>query len=294
MDGTESGSTQLAESEETYCYAHTRTPTRLRCSRCDRPICGRCAIPASVGQHCPECVAEARRTSRKVKSVARATAPVVLALIGINVVMFVGQLTIPGLTDRLSARSFSIDHGEWWRLLTAMFLHSPTFVLHIAFNMYVLYAYGPHVEQVFGHARFLVLYLICGFGASAASFALHGCFSDSVGASGAIFGVVGLLLVYLYNRRHSSFVAQFLRALLIFIGLNLFIGFTFPRIDNVAHIGGLLSGVALGLGFDRKGSQKRSAAAVQIATAIVVAGVALALVFYRTATLECGSPFFLG
>lgn len=217
-----------------------------------------------------------------------------MGLIGINIVMFVGQHLIPDFTDRLSALSIAIDRGEWWRLFSAMFLHHPTVIFHIIFNMYVLYAYGPHVEQAFGHARFLVLYLICGFGASAVSYAFHGCFSDSLGASGAIFGVVGLLLVYVYNRRQSSFVRQFLRTLLFFVGLNLLIGFAIPRIDNLAHIGGLVSGVALGLGFDQKGSMKRSAIAIQLATAVAVAGAAVALVVYRSSTLDCGPPFFLG
>ncbi|MDQ4028189.1 MAG: rhomboid family intramembrane serine protease, partial [Actinomycetota bacterium] len=68
----------LEESEETYCYGHPNTPTRLRCSRCERPICGRCAIPASVGQHCPECVAEARKTAPRVRSAVAAQAPAVV------------------------------------------------------------------------------------------------------------------------------------------------------------------------------------------------------------------------
>ncbi|HEX2241154.1 MAG TPA: rhomboid family intramembrane serine protease [Actinomycetota bacterium] len=292
MDDTQSGSTQVAESEETFCYAHPKTATKLRCSRCDRPICGRCAIPASVGQHCPECVAEARRTTRRVKSVARATAPVVLGLIAINVVVFLGQMTMPDLTNRFAAFVAAIDGGEWWRLLTAMFLHGG--VIHIAFNMYVLYGYGPHVEQTFGSVRFLILYLICGFGGSALSYAFNDCLSRSVGASGALFGVVGLLLVYFYKRSGSRFNAEAMRTLLIFVALNLVLGFVVPRIDNLAHIGGLLTGVALGVGFDRGGSMKRSAALIQFVTAVVVAGVALALVLYRTANLDCSFLFQFG
>src|SRR5918999_196926 len=78
--------------EETeYCYGHPKTPTRLHCTRCDRPICGRCAIPASVGQHCPECVAEARKSAPKVRSAIAANAPVVSGILVINVVMWLIQ-----------------------------------------------------------------------------------------------------------------------------------------------------------------------------------------------------------
>src|ERR687895_2650521 len=81
----------LEEDQRAFCYGHPDTPTGLRCTRCDRPICGRCAIPASVGQHCPECVAEARRSAPKVRSALRATAPVVMTILIINVVMWLIQ-----------------------------------------------------------------------------------------------------------------------------------------------------------------------------------------------------------
>src|SRR5918911_3710385 len=86
----------VRETDVTYCYGHPHTPTKLRCSRCDRPICGRCAIPASVGQHCPECVAEARRSSPRVKRVNTSAAPAVYAILGINLVVFVLQLASGG------------------------------------------------------------------------------------------------------------------------------------------------------------------------------------------------------
>src|SRR5919106_6024932 len=139
----------LDESEQTYCYGHPDVPTRLRCSRCDRPICGRCAIPASVGQHCPECVAEARRSRPKVRTALAATAPAVLVLLVTNVVVYIGQqlLGFDAVTGRFAQVPGAIVDGEWYRLVTAMFLHAPNFVLHLLFNMYVLYVYGPYVEQ---------------------------------------------------------------------------------------------------------------------------------------------------
>ncbi|MDQ3618677.1 MAG: rhomboid family intramembrane serine protease [Actinomycetota bacterium] len=281
----------VGEVEETFCYGHPDTPTKLRCSRCDRPICGRCAIPASVGQHCPECVAEARKGQRSVKSALRATAPAVMTIIVINVAVFIAQNLVAGLTTDFASFPIAIANGEWWRLLTPMFLHSTSFIFHILMNMYVLYIFGPQVEQAFGTARFVVMYLVAGFFASAASYALGPCSVFGVGASGAIFGVVGVLLIYLYRRRSSQFVAGYLRQLLIFIGINAVLGFAIANIDMWAHAGGLLAGVMLGAGFDRGGSPQR-ARTMQLVTTLAVIGLGLAFAVYRTATFASScQPF---
>ncbi|MGH2747763.1 MAG: rhomboid family intramembrane serine protease [Actinomycetota bacterium] len=278
------------ETEQTYCYAHTDTPTRLRCTRCDRPICGRCAIPASVGQHCPECVAEARRAAPKIRSTMTATAPGIVALVAVNVVLFIGQRLPLELTQRFAAFPPAIAGGEWYRLVTAMFLHSPTVFFHILFNMLVLWIYGPYVEKAFGTARFLAMYFIAGFFASATSYTFGSCVG-SLGASGAIFGVVGILLVYAYNRRTSAYVREFMRGLLVFVGINAVLGFIIPNVDWIAHLGGLMAGIALGAGFDRPSGA--TPAARQIATALAVGGLGVLLVVARTASFTCaGIGFF--
>ena len=274
----------LDESEQLYCYGHPKTATKLRCSRCERPICGRCAIPASVGQHCPECVAEARRKTPKVRSAIRATAPAVMVLIAITVLAYLLQVPL-GLTREYGSLPPAIADGEWWRLVTAMFLHSPAIIFHILFNMYVLYIYGPNVEEAFGTLRFVTMYLLSGFFASAVSYALGPCNVLGVGASGAIFGIAGVLLVYLYNRRSSTFIQTYLRNIVFFIGINLVFGFILPNIDNFAHMGGLAAGVALGAGFDYG---RRSPAALQLVTALAVGGGGVLLVMWRTATFVCG------
>jgi membrane associated rhomboid family serine protease len=271
--------------EELYCYGHPKTPTRLRCSRCERPICGRCAIPASVGQHCPECVAEARRSAPKVRATLQANAPAVAAIIAINVVVFAAQLISSNVTFRFASFPVLIALGEWWRLLTPMFLHSPDFVFHILMNMYVLYIYGPIVEQAYGTKRFIPIYLICGFTGAVASYNLSSCQAYGVGASGAIFGVAGVLLVYLYKRRNSTFTQAAYKNILLFIGLNLMIGFVFAGIDNWAHIGGVAGGIALGVGLDDPA--RRIPMARQVAVMLVVVGVAVAAAAYRTATFSC-------
>lgn len=259
-------------SEETeYCYGHPKTPTKLHCTRCDRPICGRCAIPASVGQHCPECVAEARKSAPKVRSAMMATSPVVTVILAINVIVFIGQQLFPELTEKLIMDPFLIGAGEYWRLITPVFLHAG--VLHIFLNSYILYSLGPNVESAFGSFRFALMYLAAGFLATAASFALPP-EVRSLGASGAVFGMAGVLLVYLYRRRKSAFVAQYLRSIMIFIGINLLFGFMFPGIDNVAHIGGLIGGVILGAGFDREDQLKTVTQTVAL-LAVAAAGIFL-------------------
>ena len=256
------------------CAGHPETPTRLRCSRCDRPICGRCAIPATVGQHCPWCVAEARKSAPKIRSAMAATAPGVVAIVALNAAFFLGQALLPGLTFRLGAVPGAIADGQWYRLLTPMLLHGH--VWHIVLNMLVLWIYGPSVEQAFGTARFLAMYVVAGFIGGVASFALGPCNSLGVGASGAIFGIVGVLLVHLYNRRRSTFVAGYLKNLLLFVGLNMVLGLVWPRVDLFAHLGGLAAGVALGAGFDAGEGRASTGRGVLVAAGLVAAGVAIA------------------
>ena len=269
------------------CYRHSDTPTALSCSRCGRPICGRCATPASVGQHCPECFGSARRSAPRVRSALRAQAPAVYVILAVNVVFYVLQfLTADRLTGELGLAPTEIAQGEWWRLLTPMVLHGH--LLHIFFNSYVLYIYGPPVEEAFGTPRFVAVYVVTGFLASAASYMFSSCQILGVGASGAIFGVVGALVVFLYNRRTSTFTGQYLQGILLFIGVNLALGFIIPGIDNFAHLGGLAGGLLAGAGLDQGGKGSGASRAVQAATLVGLVGLGIAMVVYRTATFTCG------
>ncbi|MEA2507001.1 MAG: hypothetical protein QOH48_1619 [Actinomycetota bacterium] len=275
------------ESEETFCYGHPKTPTRLRCSRCNRPICGRCAIPASVGQQCPECVALAQKETRKVRGTFRATAPAVFTLIVINVAVYVAQKAFPVITQRFSSEPVLIAQGQWWRLITPMFLHSPFLIWHIVFNMMALFIYGPFVERAYGTRRFVALYFVTGFVAGAVSYTLGPCNIYGLGASGAIFGVIGVLLVYLFKRRRSAAEGQFLRGLLVLVGINFLIPFIIPGIDVFAHLGGLASGLVLGAGMDSGHSPPSSGGGRQLAAMALVVGLGLLLVVFRTATFTC-------
>lgn len=295
-DGSPSTSASVDEVE--YCYGHPDTETRLHCTRCGKAICGRCAVPASVGQHCVWCVAEARKSAPKVRSTMAVVSPVVMGLIAVNVAIWLAQsgLSISAaggrpdwLTLNFSMIPGAIANGEWYRLITPMFLHAPfngtiTGLIHIGFNMYILRIYGPNVEEAFGSIQFIGMYLLAGIAGSAASYGFGSVARLSLGASGAVFGVVGMLLVFLQRRRNRAIVAQYQKTLLIFVGLNLLIGFTFPRIDNLAHIGGLAGGAALGFGLDA-GDGAPVSPARRIATFALVGGAILAIVLLRTSAL---------
>ena len=208
----------------------------------------------------------------------QATAPATMAIIGIDIFVFVLQMLLgQEVTSTLLLSPFLVDQGEWWRLLTPLLVHAGA--LHLFLNMYILFLYGPNVEQAFGTIRFIVMFLVAGFMGSAFSYAFPP-ENASVGASGAIFGIVGVLVVYLYRRRTSHLMAHYLRGMTFFIVANLAFGFLLSsRIDNFAHIGGLLGGALMALGFDRgQTSEARSPLGLQIATTVVVTAIGLLLV----------------
>lgn len=167
------------------------------------------------------------------------------ALLGITILIFLLQYLSQSLfgVDIPAAIGMKVNvliyQGEIWRLLTPVFLHGS--ILHIGFNMYALYIFGPSLERYYGHGRFFALYMLAGFGGNVFSFL----FTDapSLGSSTAIFGLLAAEGVLLYqNRKLFGNVAQ--RALMNIViigGINLFIGLS-PGIDNWGHIGGILAG----------------------------------------------------
>ncbi len=138
--------------------------------------------------------------------------------------------------------------GETWRFFTSMFLHIG--LAHLLFNSYALFAFGYQVEQFYGSARFIVIYILAGLFGSLASFAGHGATVLSAGASGAIFGIIGMNLAFFlrHYKKLGQFGRQQVSSLFFVIGINLLLGFTIPGIDNLAHLGGLFSGSIMGFG----------------------------------------------
>jgi rhomboid protease GluP len=151
--------------------------------------------------------------------------------------------------DALGAINSEIAfHDQWWRLLTAMFLHVG--LLHLMLNLWALFQLGYLFEMIFGSWRFLLTYFVAGLAASYSSFLNIGPFGLSAGASGAIFGILGALIISLRRSpvwRHEPWARGLIRQLVIWAGINIVIGFSFPAIDNAAHLGGFAAGLVLGL-----------------------------------------------
>lgn len=138
--------------------------------------------------------------------------------------------------------------GQWWRLFSAMFIHYG--ILHLAFNMWVLWDAGRLTERLYGHFNFAWIYLFSGLFASLTSLYWNMDEVASMGASGAVFGVFGALIGYLLREKRTMpgvLQKQLLRSALIFTAVTLFLGFTIPAIDNAAHLGGLISGLIMGV-----------------------------------------------
>lgn len=242
------------------CYRHPDRATYVSCQRCGRPICPECQTQAAVGVHCPECVRDGRpggrgglaRTLRP-----RRTGAATYALMGLIVVAYAGQWISGGGLTSAWVLNPTLVGAEPWRLLTSAFLHSPGTIIHILFNLYALYAFGPALESFLGRMRYLALYLVAALGGSlgvlalyalaiatdGASVELSGGFlapSSALGASGAIFGLMG---AYLPLRRA---IGVNVMQLLIVLGINVLLGFVASGIAWEAHLGGLLVGMLVG------------------------------------------------
>jgi membrane associated rhomboid family serine protease len=266
------------------CYRHPDRPTRLSCSNCGRPICVECSRDAVVGQKCPECTTPEHRTrvipARTITHANRRVAPVTLALIAINVVVFlIGQVSST-LENRLFNDGAQAVHlvssGQWWRVFTAMFLHANW--LHILFNMYALWLFGPVLERRFGSFSYAALYLAAGTTAGML-FQLIGT-GAAVGASGAIFGLLGALLAASYRQRHTRAGAAVFGQLGILLAINLALPIFVPNIAWQGHVGGLLGGILIAAIWDRLPLAGRTAEWRRVAVALAVGAAAMAVVLF--------------
>lgn len=282
---TESGGAQQAPP---VCFKHPDRETYIRCQRCDRPICPDCMREAAVGFQCPECVREGARSTRqglapyggKRSADPRLTSFVLIAL---NALVFVAIQATGGrgsaLIDQLALLPASasrglgagqvlitgVADGAWWQLATSAFTHVQ--LLHVAFNMLALYFLGPSLESVLGRARFLAVYLVSALAGSAAVMVLSAPNTQTVGASGAIFGLFGALLVVALK------VGGQVQQIMIWLGLNLVITFTVPGISWQGHLGGLVAGATLAAAIvyaprERRGLLQWSAVAAVVLLAV--------------------------
>jgi len=235
------------------CYRHPKRETGVSCSECGRGICPDCMVFAPVGIRCLDHAGRAQGAARVTKGVRRAAfegtgALVTKAMIALNVLVFLVNLAQGASLDQNGGSWFlrgalfihggvlgGLDQGEWYRLITAAFLHANLF--HLGMNMFVLWIVGAPVEQAIGRGRFLALYLVSGLAGSAGALLLS---PDAltVGASGAIFGILGAALV-LESQRNYVLGGQAFGL----IAFNLIITFAFSSYISIGgHLGGLAAG----------------------------------------------------
>ena len=229
------------------CVWHPDRETALSCTRCGRPACPECLAPASVGFHCRACVAEAQAGQRAPRTVAGAKVgqrPIVtMVLIGINLAFFlVTALQARSAMNLSPSRLYiqgslipaEVSSGDYYRLLTSGFLHGT--LIHIATNMISLYILGLPLERMLGRWRFATVYLLSLLGSSVSVMLFSYEFGPTIGASGAVYGLMGALVV---TFKRFGFD---LRQLLVVVALNVYVTFAVPGISWQGHFGGLVVG----------------------------------------------------
>lgn len=279
------------------CYRHPGRETYVSCTRCERPICPDCMRSAAVGHQCPECVRDGNRTVRAPRTIfggrVAARPTVTLTLVAINVVAYVAELASQSFVDRFEMLGqlktpfgqvipgYGVADGEWYRLITAAFLHVPltqgTFgITHILFNMWALWVIGPQLEQVLGRLRFSVLYLLSALGGNVLLYLVDPA-KPALGASGAVFGLFAAYFVV--GRR----VGADTRGIAFLILINLMFTFTFSGIAWEAHVGGLITGAILALAFAYAPRDRRQA--IQAGASALVMAVLVILTVVQTSVL---------
>src|SRR5436190_12771148 len=265
------------------CYRHPDRETGVACSSCGRPICPECMTSTPVGMRCPEC---ARQTT-KVRVGAGAFSPTAgkmpatFVLIGINVIVFLVELAGGGagqfsgggsVIHDAGLRGPDIANGDWWRVITGGFLHAG--FLHLLFNMYVLYVAGSILEPGIGTPRFLGIYFV-----SLVAGSLGALIVDpntlTVGASGAIFGLMAAVLGVARGRGVEQVASQFG----LFVVLNLFLTFSIPNISVGGHVGGLIGGAVAALlviFVERRMAGRRPAFAIELIGIVLMIGATFA------------------
>ena len=236
------------------CYRHPGRETGVSCSNCGRPICPDCMTSTSVGMRCPEC-ARQRTHVRRVGAAGVGEEPVLTyVLIGVNVAVALGAflsgasatggggIGSSSLLQDGSVSRFAIDQGDYWRLVTAGFLH--TGLIHLLFNMFALYILGGMLEPAIGRLKFGLVYFVSLLAGSFGAL-LFEPVAATAGASGAIFGLMGAAVVVMRDRGVSVMES----GIGLWIGLNLLITFTIPGISIGGHIGGLVGGALVALLF---------------------------------------------
>jgi membrane associated rhomboid family serine protease len=273
--------------QRTVCYRHPRVETGLSCVTCERPICTDCLVQGPVGHRCPECAGVPTGARKQVRKVSKAgerapTGIVTYTLMAMNVVVFVAQMATAGDFRGISGQVFQngalygpyVADGEWWRLITSAFLHGG--LLHITFNMLFLWWFGRPLEAFIGPARYIGIYFVSALAGAAGSL-LVAPTTPTVGASGAVFGILGAGLVLERGKGINIFGGQ----ALFLVVINLALSFVLSSVSVGGHIGGLIGGALCMLALEHFGRQRpllsrEGAAALGALIALGIASVVIA------------------
>jgi membrane associated rhomboid family serine protease len=194
---------------------------------------------ASIGYQCPSCASDSTPVIKGVnrnRFIPNQKNTPVTKFLSISLIAI---FLLQELTGTLLVKSFALSaplvtSGEWWRLITAGFLHGS--IIHLLFNVYILWVIGSQLESIVGNAKFIIIYFVSLLGGSVASYLFSPFGSYSIGASGAIFGLMGAMLVV--GRKRNLDISQ----ITTLVAINVVIGFVLSGIDWRAHLGGLAAG----------------------------------------------------
>ena len=278
------------QAQTSVCYRHPKNETAVACSSCGRPICTECMVFAAVGIKCPECAGQPsgakRATTRARTSAGLGTGALVTkGLIGISVLVFLLQISQAGdingragdIWVRGSLVGGFVADGEWWRLVTSAFIHASP--IHLLFNMVMLWWFGSALENLVGRVRFLGIVLVSILGGAAGALLATQPNELTVGASGAVFGILGAGVVL--ERRQ---IMVFGGGALGVVVLNLMLTFLIPGISIGGHIGGLAAGAGATLALSRfgRGHAAYGRLGVEGAVGLVaVAALSIAVAYFR-------------
>jgi membrane associated rhomboid family serine protease len=293
------------------CYRHPDREAYIKCQRCGRVICPDCMRDSAVGFQCPECVKEGSRSTRSGRTAYGGLRPgnagiTCMVLIGINIAVWLVAVSTGGYRSKImewfvlrpqglcvEPQGFfdsdglscprggtllpGVADGAYWQLVTSTFSHVA--IWHLGFNMLAIWVLGPQLELAIGRTRFLALFLLSGIAGSTLVYWIGPEYTrfGTLGASGAVFGLMGALLVIAYK------VKADVQQILIWIGINAVLTFTIPNISWQGHLGGLVGGMVIAAILVYAPRERRTQ--VQVAGLTVFALLLVVAIAARTATL---------
>jgi len=274
----------MEERDVTTCYRHPDRETRLSCSNCGKPICVECSHDASVGQKCPECAENApgARVVHARQMIGRPsfqTSPVSFSIIAVTVAIFVAGSLSPQADEWLfrtfAQANFLVEQGDWYRIFSAALLHAG--LLHIGFNMYALYLFGPRLEQQVGGPAFAALYVAAAGAGGMTAYAFGPSHQVAIGASGAIFGLFGAWMFVAWKMRNTPGGRSMFNQLGVLLAINMALPLFVSNIAWRAHLGGFAGGLLIAWLWSSFAVGKPNARAVRTVIAVGVAIAALAI-----------------